>query len=575
MATTIDSTPLIQPSEASLPALKESNHGIAPEPKILIFLKGIKRLGPFRLTCHLFGAVGLFVVASNISGGKDVPDYSAKFFNYGATLPLQFWLVIIGLCLSSLFYGLSNFWIQMFDILSTLRAKGKLGSNEEGLDYGRYLNSLPNAPVMNGLKSGFTGLVVARYLQIGLGIMLSTTYKLFLFTSPGFHEGAIDYHTIKWHLAPFIGEGVFSNNVRSRGEPRDSWEERQFAGGISALLLEGWAGGSPYGLSKAFVFPDPDLSSYLQSAGSEGNEHPDEGFVLVSIPDCYTNSAFEGNDTGQLRSVELVLVARKDVTPLTDHGSPSLLMPGNPRKSGFSKRTSFNPGSEAGRSTRWFSGSDELPLILEYSLPYLGKFEMSWAGYFEGWDCGQNLEVSCNDEDQPLLGYAVYNITYGIAHVVRQVRGSSCDAIHIEWIDPYKTSSVNSGDERLKHDSADGKGAKIIDIATSLPFGSSLPLSNLTIPQWTYQSIEDNLIYLMDLTIRKPYSSPLDALGMLAKFALLATAHQAAQSPAPVPLGPFNITTASIVGYSPNTTRLEEQFYAIITKEKKVVSVQW
>ncbi|KAK4198329.1 hypothetical protein QBC40DRAFT_298586 [Triangularia verruculosa] len=127
----------------------------------------VNEVGAVSLASLLIGSAILLFVASNIGDSWSPPGN----FKIGSHLPVQFWLAVLGIGFSLLAYGLSESYYHLFDVWCTRKA-----GSEFGLDYARYLNTQPRAPVAIGLR-GFRCFVLIRYLVILLGIGGSIGYK--------------------------------------------------------------------------------------------------------------------------------------------------------------------------------------------------------------------------------------------------------------------------------------------------------------------------------------------------------------------------------------------------------------
>ncbi|KAL6362677.1 hypothetical protein LRP88_03979 [Fusarium phalaenopsidis] len=95
----------------------------------------------------------------------------ASQFQHGSELSIQAWLAILGVGFGCISYGLNEAYVHFFDAWCS-----HLARREEGLNYGRYLNSQARAPVVYGMR-GFPVLVTARYALSIIAVATSVGYK--------------------------------------------------------------------------------------------------------------------------------------------------------------------------------------------------------------------------------------------------------------------------------------------------------------------------------------------------------------------------------------------------------------
>lgn len=153
-------------------------------------------------------------------GGGNIRGPTASHvyrFTYGPCLGVQTWLVICGIALGLLGYGFSEAYVHLFDWWCT--RKGLLPG---GLDYGRYLNSLPRAPVTYGIR-GFYWLVSLRYSITLITIVASVGYKFGIFEVEVHIGGDVDQQFIllqppatrlfrKTDVSPWLVETMLAEN---------------------------------------------------------------------------------------------------------------------------------------------------------------------------------------------------------------------------------------------------------------------------------------------------------------------------------------------------------------------------
>ncbi|KNB06314.1 hypothetical protein FOXG_07067 [Fusarium oxysporum f. sp. lycopersici 4287] len=139
-------------------------------------LTRLRRIGILSLASLFLG--GLLLLSTGLNGliGSDSVDGRVptrddlRLFLYGSQLSIQAWLAILGVGFGLLSYDYHEAYIHLFDWWCSKQAQ------RDGLDYGLYLNSQPQAPVLYGYR-GFTGLITLRYLLALASIGASIGYK--------------------------------------------------------------------------------------------------------------------------------------------------------------------------------------------------------------------------------------------------------------------------------------------------------------------------------------------------------------------------------------------------------------
>jgi hypothetical protein len=129
-----------------------------------MFLTRLQRVGFLSLAALILG--GLILILSGLDGligptsvnGKFSSNDKIRIFYYGSNLSIQTWIAILGIGFGLLSYGYNKTYIHIFDWWCSRRAQCG-----DGLDYGTYLNSQPQAPVLYGSR-GFFGFISLHYL---------------------------------------------------------------------------------------------------------------------------------------------------------------------------------------------------------------------------------------------------------------------------------------------------------------------------------------------------------------------------------------------------------------------------
>ncbi|KAH7140993.1 hypothetical protein EDB81DRAFT_654684 [Dactylonectria macrodidyma] len=139
------------------------------------FYKRLKLIGLLSLAALFVGSLILILVVFN-AGYEYLhptdPNYT-EFgrFRIGWALDVQTWLAIVGVGFGLVSYGLQEGFTHFVDLWCSLQA-----SKHSGLDYKRYLNSQPRAPVLLGMR-GFPVIVNLQRLMALIAIGSSIGYK--------------------------------------------------------------------------------------------------------------------------------------------------------------------------------------------------------------------------------------------------------------------------------------------------------------------------------------------------------------------------------------------------------------
>lgn len=147
-------------------------------------LTRLLKLGPISLLALFAGGLILILGAINAllptddnhSGGQNFTvaigvGEGLNRFRVGSTWSVQAWIAILGVGFGLLSHGLHEAYAHLFDWWCSRKAQG--GS---GLDYARYLNTQPRAPVTYGVR-GFPALASLRYVLLASTIAASIGYK--------------------------------------------------------------------------------------------------------------------------------------------------------------------------------------------------------------------------------------------------------------------------------------------------------------------------------------------------------------------------------------------------------------
>lgn len=147
-------------------------------------LTRLLKLGPISLLALFLGGLILILSAINALLPTNTNSYGGQNFmisvgvgedlnrfRIGYTWSVQAWIAILGVAFGLLSHGLQEAYAHLFDWWCSRKAQS--GS---GLDYARYLNAQPRAPVMYGAR-GFPVFASLHYLLMVLTIAASIGYK--------------------------------------------------------------------------------------------------------------------------------------------------------------------------------------------------------------------------------------------------------------------------------------------------------------------------------------------------------------------------------------------------------------
>lgn len=347
-------------------------------------IQRIRRVGALSLLSLLAGSVIILFVGTNIlrvnptqSTVLNHKQHASPFY-IGSSLSLQFWLALIGVGFGCLAYGFSETWVHFFDATCS-----RLAASEHGLDYARYLNSQPRAPVLYGWR-GFWWMTTLRYLVIALGIVASVGYKFTVFYVPSMETENLDPTALR----------------------------------LSTPSLTGMVNGT---LSPWFSdYPgNIDNRAFVHTFGTKESLYsPPESIIMASLSRC--DDVFSAIDKGVFVHRELVMVA--NATDETDLNGPHYM-------------TSNHTGWMRIRapSRHWTSlGSKKRVIdeaIVDYKINAPGSILIQWTGFFPKWDsCDFNV-ATCDATKYRVAARVRYDMHYAVAEVGRWVEAGDCSHI--------------------------------------------------------------------------------------------------------------------------------------------------
>ncbi|KAK0714446.1 hypothetical protein B0T21DRAFT_352362 [Apiosordaria backusii] len=332
--------------------------------------KRVVHIGGASLSSLLLGSLILLFVGFNTRLSVPQPEP----FKTGSHLPVQFWLAVLGAGFSLLAYGLSESYIHIFDVWCTWQA-----DSESGLDYSRYLNTQPRAPVVFGLR-GFRGFVLARYMVVGLGVIGSVGYKFAIVEIAG--------------ASLELDETALTVSFPS-SEP---------------ILLQS-------GTTSAWIHDSPGLDTsqaflhynYLYEwpkdilVGDLDPLQPPRRIFMAGEADC--GSTFHALDEGVLVTLELVMVASISA----EKGDEEEFIEPEPR--GWTRTAKNGAG--------WGTPKD---VVMEYMNGRNGILRVRWAEVTDWLDKDRGALAT----KQPITRSITYNIGFALAEVSRNVSSKGC-----------------------------------------------------------------------------------------------------------------------------------------------------
>ncbi|KAG7415667.1 hypothetical protein Forpe1208_v006050 [Fusarium oxysporum f. sp. rapae] len=342
-------------------------------------VRRLQMLGTLSLLAIVIGgSILIFVGANALSGrkgkeelGRARPPGQARF-SVGHEWSIQTWIAIVGVAFALLSYGFTEAYIHLFDTWASRQAQ-----HSNGLDYARYLNSQPRAPVVYGFR-GFPSFITLRYFLLIMSIIASVGYK-FAIVSPdawikeNFHPRLIEF--IKSELS-----AVKNGSLVSEPEP--------------------WINDFPlYDINRAFIH----FNQVAQEPPYAANMSlPPNGLAMVGHANCFSTSRadqFYHGDVGTLYTREVVLVANGSVS------KGDFYMTEDPGDWHRMETT----------STNWFDPPRRA--LVEYRLVEFGSLQIQWAKkpnkFSESWRI-------------PVEHRSLYKMELATAEVRRYVRDQNC-----------------------------------------------------------------------------------------------------------------------------------------------------
>ncbi|KAJ4131604.1 hypothetical protein NW768_005797 [Fusarium equiseti] len=286
---------------------------------------------------------------------------------------IQTWIAITGVAFGLLSFGFAEAYMQIFDSWSSRQAQ-----RGSGLDYARYLNSQPRAPVLYGIR-GFPAFVTLKYIIVVMGIAASIGYK-FAFVTPTVRViENIDHRTIT-----FTGHrlGMVYNNNKHEFSDTTPW--------ITDFPL--------YNISRSFAH---FYQSVNDTESGARTDLPPDMLIMSGHASCvlFSRPYFKHGEAGNILTRELALVANGSMpkgkfTMTEDKGEWERIE--------LSNSTIFKPPQKA---------------IIEYRMSRFAELQIQWA---------EAPEDSSGTWEVPVVNRSQYNIDMAVVQVNRVVKNLDC-----------------------------------------------------------------------------------------------------------------------------------------------------
>ncbi|RMJ07168.1 hypothetical protein CDV36_013230 [Fusarium kuroshium] len=340
------------------------------------FLQRLQTVGILSLSALFIGGIVLILVGINAVAdikkdgeiGYSRPAGQVRF-SIGYDLSMQVWIAILGVAFGLLSFGFGETYIHFFD--SWCSRQSQKGT---GLDYARYLNSQPRAPVRYGLR-GFPHFLTLRYLLMIMGIFASIAYKFVIVSPDVFMYENLDKETVQFKKPRLSMEGGNADETLDND-------------------LNPWISDFPRGagINRAFLH---QYETYLK---------PPQNIIMTGRASCSNSKSgyiFYPDDSGYLLTREMVMVAK-----MTEEEGDFFI---TQNTSGWQRiETSteelFDPPQRA---------------ILEYKVIEPGNLQVQWA----------RRNHSSDTFREPVVQRVTYKMYYAVAQVDRYVRGTDCSRL--------------------------------------------------------------------------------------------------------------------------------------------------
>lgn len=344
----------------------------------------LEHLGALSLASLLFGGVLLILIALNALTGPQTPmegrfrEEGVLRFRHGSLWSLQAWTAITGVGFSLLAYGYAEAYAHFFDWWCSRQAR-----SQAGLDYGRYLNTLPRAPVAYGVR-GFPLFATLRHFMVLLTVAASIGYKF------GLSEGAA---IVYQDLTPNM---IVPSLEDESNDPFIIGSERP------------WFVDKTIGLGSYGIFQhnrDYDDPEYFKSGPTK---------ILMTGKPCsipFTPGGVKKYD-GRILSREVILVAQKrgeedndGKTTMSRQDESWISAPTGPTEIRYDETQS---------EATWAGISKGERAVVQYRITGEGNVQIQW-GKSGSWF----TDPSSTTTSEPIVRRETYQIRYAVGEVVR------------------------------------------------------------------------------------------------------------------------------------------------------------
>ncbi|CRK25114.1 hypothetical protein BN1723_013498 [Verticillium longisporum] len=353
----------------------------------------LQRLGILSLASLFVGGSVLIDVGRRTTD-EGAHNDAFKILRPGAHLGVQVWLAILGVGFGLLAYGFHEAYNHFFDWTCT-----RMAQSAEGLNYGRYLNSLPRAPVSYGFR-GFPWLITFRNIVIISGTAASVGYKFAIREVPdSSFSKALPQEQVILQPPPL--------QITTNGTVAP-WLADTHNSETSRSFLHGFRNDDP-----------------------EHRRDPPSIVVMMATSNCNWNIQLE--DQGNLYEREFVLIANQSTHQ--DQEPP----PAMPREApdGWRRMRTANSDWPAGSGDQW-DNANRSQAVVDYRIGSSQVIEMRWAPA-ELWD----NPTSSSTESIPAARHLTYEVRYAVRNAQRTIQRGDCATMKnvLDFVNSYSTTA--------------------------------------------------------------------------------------------------------------------------------------
>jgi hypothetical protein len=346
----------------------------------------IRRVGTLSLASLIAAGIVLILFSQNLDFSDStrqihVNDISQRVFIVGSQLSVQAWLALLGVTFGTLSYGLTGTYTHAFDWWCSWQAKRASGGAGSGLQYARYLNSQPQAPVLLGFYHGFPLALLGRYLVAALAVAASVGYK--------FAVIQVTYGNI---------ENLPAEQVQLRLPP---------VRGIGNGTASPWLADSPLLPTNRAFFHTQNVYTLWGYETGDASRVP-FNISLVGWANC--SGLFHSQDHALLVTREIVMIAN-----MTEEVGEQPFM--TSAQGEWARVETL--------STAWFAGSN-VRAVVDYRIAEPGKVQVQWARL------GSWKYDTSGTQRQRVERRVTYDVFYAVAEAIRLVSNESCSNLSDE-----------------------------------------------------------------------------------------------------------------------------------------------